>query len=90
MAIKNTKQPSFNGIPIKDTIVRELHNHGINMRYLGLLALKIDKNKQPEMISLLVSLMVTRAMKNIWRKKIQKSQVQIMSMKFVFIKPFIF
>jgi hypothetical protein len=38
--------PSYNSIPIKDIIIQELHIRGINLRYLGMIFMKMIENNK--------------------------------------------
>jgi len=67
------KQTTFNGVPIKDALIREMHRRGINIRYLGLLALKTEnlENVSIKMKNFFITIMVARTLKNMWREEIR-------------------
>jgi len=77
-ALEIAKDPVFN-MPYQDSIIRDLHTKGINIRYIGMIVLKLHEMnpvKNSNMITFLVSLMMARALKNWWRKEIRDKKGQ--------------
>eukprot|EP01124_Arcella_intermedia_P030934 TRINITY_DN6876_c0_g1_i1.p1 TRINITY_DN6876_c0_g1~~TRINITY_DN6876_c0_g1_i1.p1 ORF type:complete len:1561 (-),score=403.22 TRINITY_DN6876_c0_g1_i1:65-4528(-) len=68
--VQLTKRPLFNGVATVDSFSRELHTKGINLRYLGSILIKMEGND--EMQCYIASLLIIRALKNLWKLKIQE------------------
>jgi len=67
--LESAKHPVFNAGLVQDSIICELHICGINIQYIGMIVLKLEE-KNPYMRNFLVSLMLARALKNMWRNLI--------------------
>jgi len=69
--IRNT----IDGWPVMDPIVRELHNRGINIRYLAyIVTVLIKNNSSKDIIYYLLAMIIARSMKNLWKDKIMKEK----------------
>jgi len=84
LSLSIAKQPTFVQVVVKDEIINNMHQNGINTRYLGQIVLNIIKiSKDHVMVNFLFGLMTSRILKNIWRKKIREKQGnKLISMKF--------
>jgi len=72
-SLNTTKSPNFSSLLPQENIIRELHVRGINIRYIGLLVVKMEKQNQ-QMIQFLTWIMVSRSLKNMWRSEIRSSK----------------
>eukprot|EP01124_Arcella_intermedia_P011734 TRINITY_DN1815_c0_g1_i6.p1 TRINITY_DN1815_c0_g1~~TRINITY_DN1815_c0_g1_i6.p1 ORF type:complete len:1241 (-),score=297.98 TRINITY_DN1815_c0_g1_i6:577-3831(-) len=75
------QNPQYSSIQPKDYFTRKLHKNGINIRYMGLILVNIYQNcpkddKFEKKISFVLSLMIIRILKNVWRFKIQMEQTK--------------
>jgi len=74
-SLNRIKNPEFTGTPIQDPIIREIHERGINLRYLGLLINVIHEKKgDDKLINYLVGFIIARSVKNFWRENIRKTE----------------
>jgi len=60
VALESAKHPVFSAVSVQDSVIRELHSRGINIRYIGRIVLIMEEKKIQLMIDFLVSLMLAR------------------------------